>query len=204
MGAFFYYLAVAVESVVSVFGVRAPYEQPPYVVVGQVADGVELRRYAPRVAVETDIISGDEGAAFGRLFRYITGANGGTSKIAMTVPVETTGERIAMTVPVEIGGGKVMRFFLPQDVAAAGAPAPTDPAVHIATVPAQTTAVLRFSGILTADSREKHESLLLSEMKDAGRMTTGALSVLSYDPPFAIPFMRRNEIMVELAEDQKR
>ena len=41
-------------------------------------------------------------------------------------------------------------------------------------------------------------------MKDAGRMTTGALSVLSYDPPFAIPFMRRNEIMVELAEDQKR
>ena len=191
MGAFFYYLAVAVESVFSVFGVRAPYEQPPYVVVGQVADGVELRRYAPRVAVETDIISGDEGAAFGRLFRYITGANGGTSKIAMTVPVE-------------IGGGKVMRFFLPQDVAAAGAPAPTDPAVHIATVPAQTTAVLRFSGILTADSREKHESLLLSEMKDAGRMTTGALSVLSYDPPFAIPFMRRNEIMVELAEDQKR
>jgi hypothetical protein len=200
MSAFFYYLAVAAESVVSVFGIRAPYEQPPYAVVGHLSGGVELRRYEPRVAVETEMTPGDDGAAFGRLFRYITGANGGTAKIAMTVPVQVTGERIAMSVPVEIGGGKVMRFFLPRDVVEKGVPAPTDPAVHIATLPAQTMAALRFSGTLTADARQKHESLLLQDMKDAGRTPAGAPSVLSYDPPFAIPFFRRNEIVVPVAE----
>jgi hypothetical protein len=204
LSSFSYYLAVVLESLLSVFGVRAPYEQPHYEVVGHLGDGVELRHYDPRVVVETDIKAGDDGAAFGRLFHYITGANRGAARIAMTVPVEMIGERIAMTVPVEIGGGKVMRFVLPREVVSKGAPAPTDPAVHITTVPAQTVAVVRFSGLLTAGARQKNESLLLREIKDAGRTPEGELSVLSYDPPFAIPFLRRNEIMAQLAQTNGR
>ena len=88
MSAFWYYVATAGESVLSVFGVRGTYEQPKYTVVGHIDPDVELRAYAKRTAVETSMINGNDGEAFGRLFRYITGANKSDAKIAMTVPVE--------------------------------------------------------------------------------------------------------------------
>ena len=198
MSSFFYYLGAAAESALSVFGIRSPYEQPPYQVVGHLADGVEIRAYGPRVAVQTEMRAGNDGEAFGRLFRYITGANGADSKIAMTVPVEMAQKKIAMTVPVEMTGDQVMRFFLPAKVVADGPPKPTDPLVHLVTLPPQDFAVLRFSGTVTEASRAKHERHLLAAVTGAGRHAQGAPSLLSYDPPFALPFVRRNEVAVRL------
>jgi hypothetical protein len=199
MSSFFYYLATAADSTLSIFGIRAPYEQPKYEVVGQLDGGVELRAYAARTAAETPIRSSNDGEAFGRLFRYITGANTGSSKIAMTVPVQMTPRNIAMTVPVETGGDGVMRFFLPAAVVAKGPPHPTDPLVHIVTLPPQTFAVLRFSGTITDASRAEHEAALIAAVTGAGKHPEGQPSMLSYDPPFAIPFLRRNEVVVKLA-----
>jgi hypothetical protein len=209
MSSFLYYLATAADSTLSVFGIRAPYEQPKYEVVGQLDGGVELRAYAARTAAETPIRSSNDGEAFGRLFRYITGANTGAAKIAMTIPVQMTPRRISprrisprrisMTVPVEMGGDGVMRFFLPEAVVAKGAPQPTDPLVHIVTLPPQTFAVLRFSGTITDASRAEHEAALIAAVTGAGKHAEGRPSVLSYDPPFAIPFLRRNEVVVKLA-----
>jgi hypothetical protein len=127
MSSFFYYLATAADSTLSVFGIRAPYEQPKYEVIGQLGGGVELRAYAARTAAETPIRASNDGEAFGRLFRYITGANTGSAKIAMTIPVQMTPRKIAplnisMTVPVETGGEGVMRFFLPAAVVAKPSP----------------------------------------------------------------------------------
>jgi hypothetical protein len=203
MSAFFYYLATATESALSVFGIRAPYEQPKYDVVGELDGGIELRAYHARTAAETPMRNGNDGEAFGRLFRYITGANTGRAHIAMTIPVQMTPQRIAplqiaMTVPVEQGGDGVMRFFLPDSVVKAGAPAPTDPLVHIVTLPPQTFAVLRFSGTITQATREAHEAALIDALTKAGKAPEGAPSILSYDPPFAIPFLRRNEVVVRL------
>ena len=206
MSSFLYYLATAGESVLSVFGVRGTYEQPKYTVVGQIDPDVELRAYPQRVAVETNMRNGNDGEAFGRLFRYITGANQGGGKIAMTVPVEmkppTGGEKIAMTVPVQVGGENVMRFFLPEAVVEKGPPQPTDPKVHLVTLPPQTFAVLRFSGVIDDASRDAHEQALLAAVKGAGKHIEGTPSVLSYDPPFAIPFLRRNEVAVQVADPQ--
>jgi hypothetical protein len=45
-------------------------------VVVTLCDGVEIRRYAPRLAVETDVAGSDvqaRNAAFGILFAYIAG-----------------------------------------------------------------------------------------------------------------------------------
>jgi hypothetical protein len=205
MSAFSYYLATAGESVLSVFGVRGTYEQPKYVVVGHLNSDVELRAYPQRVAVETAMRNGNDGEAFGRLFRYITGANKASDRIAMTVPVEmkppTGGERIAMTVPVQVGGGdNTMRFFLPKSVAEKGPPAPTDPLVHIVTLPPQTFAVLRFSGVIDDASRDAHQKALVAAVTGAGKHIEGTPSVLSYDPPFALPFLRRNEVAVQVAD----
>jgi hypothetical protein len=200
MSAFFYYLGAAGESALSVFGIRSPYEQPKYHVVSEIANGVEIRAYGPRVAVETPMRGGNDGEAFGRLFRYITGANHADSKIAMTVPVEMAPQKIAMTVPVEMTGDQVMRFFLPKAVVAKGAPAPTDKLVHLVTLPPQQFAVLRFSGTVTDQSRQLHEQRLLAAVAGAGRHAEGEPALLSYDPPFALPFVRRNEVAVRLSD----
>jgi hypothetical protein len=198
MSSFLYYLATAAESALSVVGIRAPYEQPKYEIIGQLPHGVELRAYGPRVAAETPIRNGNEGEAFGRLFRYITGANAGSSRIAMTIPVQMTPQRIAMTLPVQTGGDGVMRFFLPEAVVSRGPPAPTDTLVHIVTLPPQDFAVLRFSGMITDASRQAHEAALMAAVSQGGKHALGEPSVLSYDPPFALPFLRRNEVAVKV------
>jgi hypothetical protein len=198
MGGFLYYLATFAESLLSVVGIRGSYEQPRYEVVGHIGGNVEIRAYAARVAVETPMQNSNDGEAFGRLFRYITGANQAGATIAMTVPAQQTGQRIAMTIPVEMGGPNVMRFFLPESVARSGPPTPTDPQVHIVKLPPETFAVLRFSGTVTNGSRRSHEAALIAGVTGAGRKPEGTPSLLSYDPPFALPFVRRNEVAVKL------
>ncbi|WP_407527094.1 SOUL family heme-binding protein [Methylobacterium oryzisoli] len=199
MGKIGYYLVTAAESVLSAVGIRATYEQPRYAVVRRLPGGVEIRDYAPRAVVETAADGPGDAEAFRRLFRYITGANRAARLIAMTVPVEQTGRLIAMTAPVEAGAG-VMRFVLPRRVAEAGAPVPTDPLVRIALVPAQRLAALRFSGRPTPAARRAREAELLGALAQAGLAPAGAVAFLGYDPPVTVPFLRRNEVVVAVAE----
>lgn len=204
MGTFVYYFITLIESVLGVFGIRALYEQPDYTVVQRLDRGVEIRSYAPRLAVETDTRGQNDGAAFGRLFRYITGANRAGDRIAMTAAVETGGQRIAMTAPVETapgetGAGSTMRFFLPRAVVAAGAPEPTEAGIRLVQVPAERLAVLRFSGRMTPEVRAGQEAMLMKAVSAAGLTALGPALFMGYDPPFALPFLRRNEVAVRLA-----
>jgi hypothetical protein len=203
MSGLFYYLLTFAESVTSVFGVRFPYEQPHYVVVQALPEDVEIRQYDPREAIEATIDgpSRDRAAseAFQLLFRYITGANQREQKIAMTVPVHTESERIAMTAPVQTkteNGRVSMRFFLPKSVTTAGAPAPLDPRLHLVQVPTETVAALRYSGVSTQTDFDQKSATLLRVLKSSAWKPNGEVYQLNYDPPFAIPFLRRNEAAV--------
>lgn len=199
MDKFFYYLVTLLESALSVVGIRATYEQPRYAVVEQLDRGVEIRAYDERVAVETDAKGQRDGEAFGRLFRYITGANAGNSHIAMTAPVETRGRLIAMTVPVEQGARGTLRFYLPRKVAVAGAPEPTEVGVRLVRIPPERMAVLRFSGSASPEAREEQVHILEQVLGAGGRKPAGASFFMGYDPPFSVPFMRRNEVAMRLS-----
>ena len=203
MSGLFYYLMTFVESITSIFGLRFAYEQPHYTVLQDLGRSVEIRRYEPRTAIEAVVDDPDRqkaaGEAFNLLFRYITGANQGGQKIAMTVPVRVEGERIAMTAPVQTdaaGAAVSMRFFLPQSVAAAGAPAPQDPRLHLVQVPQTVIAALRFSCVATQTARDRQATVLLSVLGGTTWRPMGPVFQLSYDPPFTIPFLRRNEVAV--------
>jgi|GEM_PF-96739 len=200
MSKLLYFLATFAESGLSVFGLRGCYEQPAYTVLQTIAPQVEIRAYGPRSAVETPIQAGGDGAAFERLFRYITGANTTGALISMTAPVAETSKMIAMTVPVETSGGRdMMRFFLPADVARAGPPAPRDTLVRLVTLPEVTLGVIRYTGWPTAAAREDETRKLRAALAKAGKATTGAPIYFSYDPPFTIPALRRNEVALTLA-----
>lgn len=194
-----YYVVTLLESALSVVGIRGTYEEPRYAVVERFDHGVEVRAYEGRVAVETDTRGQQDGEAFGRLFRYITGTNGGGQRIAMTTPVESEARLIAMTVPVEQGARGTMRFYLPRTVVEAGAPEPTESGVKLVRIPPERLAVLRFSGNASPAARDEQARILTNVMEAAGQKRADQPFFMGYDPPFSIPFLRRNEIAVRLS-----
>ena len=73
LASFFYYLVTGAEALLSVFGIRSFYEQPPYAVVERVGDAIEIRSYGPRLAVETTVEGPDCHTAEKAAFRLLLG-----------------------------------------------------------------------------------------------------------------------------------
>lgn len=184
-------------------------EIPQYRVLEQ--DGAyELREYAPYLLAETEVESGFMNAgniAFGRLFRYISGANSAQTEIAMTAPVEqgsrSEGEKIAMTAPVEQSRGEgVYRvgFVVPRKYSRDTVPKPLDPRVSIREVGARKVAVWRYSGRWTEENFREHEQQLrqILTRKQLQAEPGDSAIIARYDAPFMPWFMRRNEVIIPL------
>ncbi|WP_255151996.1 SOUL family heme-binding protein [Halorarius halobius] len=172
-------------------------ERVPYETLDRV-DGVELRRYPTTLTVET--VAPSTGEAFGRLFRYIDGGNDGGAEIAMTAPV-ATGAEIAMTAPVETDDaeeGVRMAFYLPADYEYETAPRPTDDRVALVERPARTLAVLSFSWWATDGRVARKQRDLLAALDSADVAVAGEPFCMQYDPPWTPPFLRTNEVAVEV------
>lgn len=184
-------------SACSVFGGTAAPE-PDYTLL-KTEEPYELRSYDELVIVRTSLADGQR-AAFGRLFDYISGANEGTRKIAMTAPVLTTqaGTKIAMTAPVlqaSDEGSKDMIFVLTDEFTADTAPIPTDPAVALDLIPARQVAVLRYGGSFDQQTQER-EAGLRTWLTAQDLVPAGEAERAGYNPPWTIPALRRNEILI--------
>ncbi len=196
MSKMLYFVLTFLESGLSVFGIRSALEQPPYRVVSQLGRSVEIRGYGPLVAVETQARGDDD--AFSRLFRYIAGANTRDKTIAMTAPVEQSGDvSRAFGQRQASGGALTMRFYLPKALAA-DPPPPKDPKVRVVTVPARTVGVIRFSGSLDRTNLDEHLDTLRQVLAQTNHKTQGGPFFLGYDPPFTISALRRNEIAIDI------
>jgi hypothetical protein len=171
----------------------------------------EVRRYAPMIVAETLVEGGMSGASndgFRVIAGYIFGNNesvtkAGSEKIAMTAPVamEPAAEKIAMTAPVttEAAGGRYrMHFVMPSQYTMATLPRPKDDRVKLREVPPQRMAVVKFSGLAGEDKVKVKTDELLAWMKAEGLEAAGAPQLARYDPPWTLPFLRRNEVMVPL------
>lgn len=183
----------------SVVGVRSGTEEPAFEILGTEA-GLEIRRYAARLAAETRV-EADEMAArsegFSRLAGYIFGGNAGASRIAMTAPVAQAGTRIAMTAPVAQASGaesQSIRFFLP--AALRDPPAPKDARVRIVEVPGETVAIYRFTGSIAPEAVAAARARLLATLPATRWVAAGEPVTWFYDPPWTIPTLRRNEIAI--------
>jgi SOUL heme-binding protein len=122
----------------------------------------------------------------------------------MTAPVsvEKVTAPIAMTAPVAMEpgeGGQVMRFFMPAEYTLETLPRPGDDRVRIVTVPAQTLAVLRFSGEADDDLVAAKNAELLAGLASSTWEPVGEPGLFGYDPPMTPPELRRNEVFVEVA-----
>jgi hypothetical protein len=182
----------------SVVGIRSGTEEPKYKVIATLG-AVEVRKYSPRLAASTtepgDALTARY-AGFRRLAAYIFGQN-----IAMTAPVAQA-QNIAMTAPVaqeRAEGGWIVTFYMPAKYTVATLPKPVDPGVVIHEVPALTYAVYRFAGIPGAAPVETARVTLLKQLTGSDWVVEGPVVDWFYDPPWTLPWARRNEVAVPVA-----
>lgn len=198
-------LASIMFAILSTFGLNAGTEEPKYRVINRIGSEIEIRQYAPRVAAEYTIdISGAENprsGAFRAIAGYIFGANKGRKKIDMTSPVEvqSAGSKIAMTTPVEVNKSQqqmTMRFFMPSQYKLADLPQPTNPKVNLVEIPEATVAALVFSGSTDDQIIAAKKGELIKSLKSTSYKLNGEPTAYLYNPPWTIPFLRRNEVIV--------
>jgi hypothetical protein len=167
---------------------------------------IEIREYAPQIVAETTVAGERDEAireGFRRLAGYIFGGNAPRQKIAMTAPVVQApkGEKIAMTAPVDqarVTDGWRVTFTMPAEYTMASLPQPSDDAVRLTQLPAKRMAAIRFSGVASESDLAENERKLLDFASERGLTPKGAPHYAFYDPPWTLPWNRRNEVMVEI------
>ncbi len=195
----------------SLVGIRTT-EEASYTVVLQ--DGpYEIRRYEPVMAVRTSVNADDFDDAtdvtFNRLFDYITGANLKTQDIAMTAPVfseksdQTSGQNIAMTSPVlsqqnDTTSMWTLTFVLPATFTADNAPIPSDDTVELIQLPEKQVASLTFTGLWSQEEFDVKGQMLNEWLTEKGYTSIGPSTFAGYDPPWTLPFLRRNEVLIDV------
>jgi hypothetical protein len=178
-----------------IVGMRSSTEEPKFSVEAKLGD-VEIRRYAERIAAETEVEGSAEAArstGFRRLAGYIFGGNSASASIPMTAPVAQAQEP---------DGRWRIQFFLPSGASRESAPEPNDPAVRVIAAPAGTYAVLRFSGDRGGKAVVAREKQLLKALESSRWRAVGAPVAWFYDPPWTIPSLRRNEVAAPVAENR--
>ena len=123
--------------------------------------------------------------------------------IPMTAPVEQqAGKSIQMTAPVEQAESSHMswkiNFIMPKKYTMKTIPKPNNKAVILKAVPAKRFVVIRFSGTASKKNLEKNLKNLKQYIKDHQIKTIGEPKYAFYNPPWTLPFLRRNEIMFQI------
>ncbi|PUZ75941.1 hypothetical protein GQ55_1G250200 [Panicum hallii var. hallii] len=148
--------------------------------------------------------------SFNVLASYLFGKNVASEQMEMTTPVitrkgEPSSATMEMTTPVitkkSAGENKWKMSFVMPAKYGSNLPRPKDPSVTIKEVPSKIVAVAAFSGLVTDDDISKRESKLRESLqKDTEfRVKDGSVvEVAQYNPPFTLPFTRRNEIALEV------
>jgi effector-binding domain-containing protein len=181
-------------------------EQAKYEVVESKGE-IEIRDYAPMVVAETQV-SGERNEAINKGFRiiadYIFGNNAPKQNVAMTAPViQQPAEKIAMTAPVtqEAADGKwKVRFVMPSSYTMETLPKPNNEAVKLEKIDGKRFAVIRFSGIASEENLKEHTDELNAFIEDKKLSPLSQATYAFFNPPWTLPFLRRNEVMMEVAK----
>ena len=125
-----------------------------------------------------------------------------SESIDMTTPVTITkAEPIQMTAPVTITKDQqeyTVSFVMPFNYTLQTLPKPNNQQVEIKTQPARKVAALKFSWYAGPKRVETKKQELLSLLSQDGVATKGSPEYSGYDAPLSAPWLRRNEIIIEV------
>lgn len=192
---------------------------PKYRVIEKLGNGVEVRMYQSAIVAQVQV-RGDQREALNGGFRilagYIFGKNKRRTSMDMTSPVAAQSEKIAMTSPVvaqchkiamtspvtsqSTGDSMTVSFFMPPGYSLDTLPEPQDNQIRFVELPERKLAAIGFSGSWNPQSFSKHAEALMRRLRVNNIQAVGEPFNAYYDPPFMPPFMRRNEVLVSIAD----
>ena len=161
------------------------YEETNYEVVKQ-NKVYEIRKYSDRLAIET--ITSNQGSSFRKLFNYISGNNENKKEISMTAPVTQ----------IEKKGSMTMQFYLPSRFNKDNIPSPSNSDVKILNIKGGYYAAIIYSGRASDKNFIKHKSILENELKMDDISILSLPIKATYNSPFTLPLLRRNEAMFKV------
>ena len=170
----------------------------------------ELRMYEPKILAEVEV-NGNMREASSKGFRLIadfifgnnTAVSGKSEKISMTAPVliEPHPEKISMTAPVGVEQSSVgwrVNFVMPSQYTLETLPKPNNALVRIKPIPAKKFAVIHFSGLVDEERMAKKVIELEQWISSKQLKRLGNAELARYNPPWTLPFLRRNEVLIEV------
>tara|TARA_B100000795_G_C22776618_1_gene430297 strand:+ start:151 stop:768 length:618 start_codon:yes stop_codon:yes gene_type:complete len=169
----------------------------------------EIREYAPKILAQVNV-QGDFNRASSKGFKvlanYIFGNNisvDGSSKIDMTAPVvmEPVSKKIEMTAPVITEGENeewIVSFVMPKEYTLKTLPKPNNKNISITSLPKEKFAVIIFSGLVRESNYNEQIKLLKNFIITKNLKTIMPFQIARYNPPWTLPFFRRNELMIRV------
>ncbi len=161
------------------------YEESKYDVVKS-NEIYEIRKYSDRLAVQ--VISTNQDNSFKKLFNYISGNNETNEEIKMTIPVAQ----------MKKNGNMTMQFYLPSNFNKDNTPNPSRSDVIIVNIEGGYYAVIKYSGRASDKNFIKYKEILKNELKKNNITIVGSAIKATYNGPFTLPILRRNEAMFEV------
>ena len=147
----------------------------------------EIRRYYDRLVVQT--AKENSNKSFRKLFGYISGQNDINQKIEMTTPVILIKEKDKIK----------MQFFLPSSFNKNNVPNPISSDLEILNIKGGFYAVIQYSGRSSDKNFTKHKEILRDALLDQKILIIGSEIRATYNSPFVIPLLRRNEAMFKIS-----
>jgi DNA gyrase inhibitor GyrI len=160
------------------------YEEANYETISK-NENYEIRKYFDRLVIETD---STEGNGFRKLFNYISGNNEEKKEVKMTVPVTQQNK----------DGNMKMQFYLPSKFNKDNAPKPSNPEIKVLNIEGGYYAVIKYSGRSSDKNFIKNKNILEKELKKDDIVILSPPIRASYNSPFTLPMLKRNEVMFRI------
>ena len=165
---------------------------------------IEIRTYPPTIVAETTT-TGDRKTAIREGFQiiagYIFGGNVGSRKIEMTAPVlqqRSIGSTSSHTAEQVSDRAWNVRFVMPKTWTLATLPKPQDQHINLRLLPSAKFAAIRFSGLARDPSIKEQTERLADFIRAQKLRPVGSPLLAFFNPPWTLPFLRRNEVMIEV------
>ena len=149
----------------------------------------EIRKYSDRLVIETK--TSNQNSSFRKLFNYISGSNEKNQEIKMTAPVTQ----------IEKNGNMTMQFYLPSEFDESNVPNPSNSEVKILNMKGGYFAAITYSGRASDKNFLKHKEILENQLKEDNITILSPPIRATYNSPFTLPMLRRNEVMFEIEKN---
>ena len=178
-------ILIILISILTLSSKAMAYEEANYELIKENKE-YEIRKYSDRLVVETN---STEGNGFRKLFNYISGNNEESQEIKMTVPVTQVIKNENMT----------MQFYLPLKFNKDNAPKPSNSDIKILTIESGYYAVIKYSGRSSDKNFLKNKDILEKQLIQDNIKIISPPIRASYNSPFTLPMLKRNEVMYRIS-----